>query len=61
MVTVYSFIIWDHDESGGDNVQGPRMGTKEAITRIGGELQEGSAKVIDESELDPRGFYPKKG
>jgi hypothetical protein len=56
--TVYAFLIWDHNK--GENVQGPRSATREAIQRIRGEAIETTAKTVDESELDGNGFYPRR-
>jgi len=55
-VTVYTFIIWDHDR--GANVIYPRMATLDAIRKMRGKVNEGTAWVVDASEVDADGLYP---
>jgi hypothetical protein len=57
-VAVYTFVIWDHDKAA--NVVYPRMATLEAIRKVRGKVNEESAWVVDGSELDSDGFYPRK-
>ncbi len=54
-VTVYTFVIWDHDR--GSTVIYPRMATPETIARMRGKVNEDTAWVVDASELDIEGFY----
>jgi hypothetical protein len=54
-VTVYTFVIWDHDR--GATVIYPRMGTAEAIAKMRGKVNEDTAWVVDAAELDVEGFY----
>jgi hypothetical protein len=54
-VTVYTFVIWDHDR--GATVIYPRMATVEAIAKMRGKVNEDTAWVVDAAELDVEGFY----
>ena len=54
-VTVYTFVIWDHDR--GSTVIYPRMATLETIAKMRGKVNEDSAWVVDASQLDIEGFY----
>ena len=54
-VTVYTFVIWDHDK--GATVIYPRMATLEAIAKMRGKVNEDTAWVVDASDLDVEGFY----
>jgi hypothetical protein len=54
-VTVYTFVIWDHDK--GATVIYPRMATLEAIAKMRGKVNEDTAWVVDASGLDVEGFY----
>jgi hypothetical protein len=54
-VTVYTFVIWDHDK--GATAVYPRMATLEAIARMRGKVNEDTAWVVDASALDVEGFY----
>ena len=54
-VTVYTFVIWDHDK--GATVTYPRMATLEAIAKMRGKVNEDTAWVVDASGLDVEGFY----
>ena len=56
LVTVHAFWIWD----GNDNKRAPRMASLETITRIKGEPIDGTARSVDESDLDGQGYYPRK-
>ena len=56
VVTVYAFWIWD----GSENRRGPRMATLETITRIKGAPIDGTARSVDEADLDGQGYYPRK-
>lgn len=55
-VTVYTFVIWDHDKA--STAVYPRMATREAIAKMRGKVNEDSAWVVDASALDIEGFYP---
>jgi hypothetical protein len=55
-VTVYTFVIWDHDQ--GATAIYPRMATLEAIAKMRGKVNEDTAWVVDASALDAEGFYP---
>jgi hypothetical protein len=54
-VTVYTFVIWDHDK--GATAIYPRMATLEAIAKMRGKVNEDTAWVVDASALDVEGFY----
>jgi hypothetical protein len=54
-VTVYTFVVWDHDQ--GATVIYPRMATLEAIAKMRGKVNEDTAWVVDAAELDVEGFY----
>jgi hypothetical protein len=54
-VTVYTFVIWDHDK--GATTIYPRMATREAIAKMRGKVNEDTAWVVDASALDIEGFY----
>src|SRR5882757_4527898 len=54
-VTVYTFVIWDHDKAA--TAIYPRMATREAIAKMRGKVNEDTAWVVDESALDIEGFY----
>ena len=54
-VTVYTFVIWDHDK--GATAIYPRMATREAIARMRGKVNEDTAWVIDATAIDIEGFY----
>ena len=54
-VTVYTFVIWDHDR--GATAIYPRMATVEAIANMRGKVNEDTAWVVDAAELDIEGFY----
>jgi hypothetical protein len=54
-VTVYTFVIWDHDK--GATAIYPRMATRETIAKMRGKVNEETAWVVDASALDPEGFY----
>ena len=56
VVTVHAFWIWD----GNENKRAPRMATLETIKRIKGEPIDGTARSVDESDLDGQGYYPRK-
>ncbi len=58
LVTVYKF---EHvDEHNNATARAPRMGTLDAIHRVRGVAIESTRKMVDQSELDGDGFYPKK-
>jgi hypothetical protein len=58
LVKVFKF---EHtDEHNNHTVRAPRMATFETIRRVQGVLIESTMKMVDESELDGNGFYPKK-
>jgi hypothetical protein len=54
-VTVYTFVIWDHDK--GATAIYPRMATREAIAKMRGKVNEDTAWVVDASAIDIEGFY----
>ena len=54
-VTVYTFVIWDHDK-GGTAIY-PRMATREAIAKMRGKVNEDTAWVVDATAIDIEGFY----
>ena len=54
-VTVYTFVIWDHDK--GATAIYPRMATREAIARMRGKVNEDTAWVVDASAINIEGFY----
>jgi hypothetical protein len=54
-VTVYTFVMWDHDK--GATAIYPRMATREAIAKMRGKVNEDTAWVVDASTLDIEGFY----
>jgi hypothetical protein len=54
-VTVYTFVVWDHDR--GSTVVYPRMATPATIAKMRGKVNEDTAWVVDASELDVEGFY----
>lgn len=58
MVTVYNFVVWDHEN--GENVVAPRQATIEAITRVKVTADLSTETLVEESELDGKGFYPTK-
>jgi hypothetical protein len=54
-VTVYTFVIWDHDKC--STAIYPRMATREAIAKMRGKVNEDTAWVVDASAIDIEGFY----
>jgi hypothetical protein len=54
-VTVFTFVIWDHDR--GATAIYPRMATRETIARMRGKVNEDTAWVVEASALDVEGFY----
>jgi hypothetical protein len=58
MVKVFKFKHVDDDIN--EDVVAPRMATREAIQRVRGEAIDATMQMVDESELDGNGFYPKK-
>jgi hypothetical protein len=54
-VTVYTFVVWDHDKSA--TAIYPRMATREAIAKMRGKVNEDTAWVVDASAVDIEGFY----
>ena len=57
LVEVFKF---EHvDEHNNATVRAPRMATLEAIDRVKGVAIESTMKMVDKSELDGNGFYPK--
>jgi hypothetical protein len=54
-VTVYTFVIWDHDK--GATAIYPRMATREAIAKMRGKVNEDTAWVVDASAIGIEGFY----
>ena len=54
-VTVYTFVIWDHDRVA--TVIYPRMATRETIAKMRGKVNEDTAWVVDACALDVEGFY----
>ena len=58
LVEVYKF---EHvDEHNNATVRASRMATLDAIHRVKGVAIESTIKMVDISELDGNGFYPKK-
>ena len=56
-VTVYRFKAYSHLE--GQSMESSRMGTREAIEKIGGTVIEGRGVEIDEARLEIDGLTPK--
>jgi hypothetical protein len=54
-VTVYTFVVWDHDQ--GATAIYPRMATRESIAKMRGKVNEETAWVVDASAIDTEGFY----
>lgn len=54
-VTVYTFVVWDHDKQA--TAIYPRMATREAIAKMRGKVNEDTAWVVDATALDIEGFY----
>jgi hypothetical protein len=54
-ITVFTFVIWDHDK--GTTAVYPRMATREAIAKMRGKVNEDTAWVVDASAMDIEGFY----
>ena len=54
-VTVYTFVIWDHDK--GATTIYPRKATREAIAKMRGKINEDAAWVVSASAIDVEGFY----
>jgi hypothetical protein len=54
-VTVYTFVIWDHDKAA--TAIYPRMATREAIAKMRGKVNEDTAWVVDASAIGIEGFY----
>jgi hypothetical protein len=48
------------DENYNATVRAPRMATLDAIRRVKGVAIESTIQMVDKSELDGNGFYPKK-
>jgi hypothetical protein len=58
LVEVFKFeYVDEHDNA---TVRAPRMATLGAIQRVKGVAIESTIKMVDESDLDGNGFYPKK-
>jgi hypothetical protein len=58
LVKVFKF---EHvDEHNNATVRAPRMATLDAIDRVKGVAIQATMKMVDESDLDGNGFYPKK-
>ena len=58
LVEVYKF---EHvDKHNNTTVRAPRMATLDAIQRLKGVAIESTMKMVDKSELDGNGFYPKR-
>jgi hypothetical protein len=58
LVEVYKF---EHvDKHNNTTVRAPRMATLDAIHRMKGVAIESTIEMVDRSELDGSGFYPKK-
>jgi hypothetical protein len=58
LVEVFKF---EHlDENYNATVRAPRMATLDAIRRVKGVAIESTIQMVDKSELDGNGFYPKK-
>jgi hypothetical protein len=54
-VTVYTFVIWDHDKAA--TAIYPRMATRAVIAKMRGKVNEDTAWVVDASAIDMEGFY----
>jgi hypothetical protein len=54
-VTVYTFVVWDHDLR--TTVIYPRMATPQTIAKMRGKMNEETAWIVDASQLDVEGFY----
>jgi hypothetical protein len=54
-ITVYTFVIWDHDK--GATAIYPRMATREAIAKMRGKVNQDTAWVVNASAIDTEGFY----
>jgi hypothetical protein len=54
-VTVYTFVILDHDK--GATAIYPRMATRAAIAKMRGKVNEDTAWVVAASAIDIEGFY----
>jgi hypothetical protein len=54
-VTVYTFVVWDHDRRA--TVIYPRMATRETIAKMRGKVNEDTAWVVEATALDVEGFY----
>jgi hypothetical protein len=58
LVKVFNF---EHvDEHNNATLRAPRMATLDAIDRVKGVAIQSSMKMVDASDLDGNGFYPKK-
>jgi hypothetical protein len=53
--TVYTFVVYDHDQ--GKTVIYSRMATRQTIAQMRGKVNEDSAWVVEDRELDAMGFY----
>ena len=54
-VTVYSFVVYDHDR--GTTITYPRMATPATIAKMRGKVNEDTAWIVNAAELDVEGFY----
>jgi hypothetical protein len=54
-VTVYTFVVWDHDQQ--RTTIYPRMATLAAIARMRGKVNEDTAWIVAAADLDVEGFY----
>jgi hypothetical protein len=54
-ITVFTFVIWDHDKAA--TAIYPRMATREGIAKMRGKVNEDTAWVVDASAIDIEGFY----
>ncbi len=53
--TVYTFVVYDHDKQA--TATYPRMATRRTIANMRGKVNEDSAWVVEDSQLDAEGFY----
>jgi hypothetical protein len=57
LIAVHRFTVWD--QTAGENVITPRFATLEAIRRVQGDFLPETNRVVDSSDLDGDGFFPK--
>ena len=57
LVAVYNYVIFNSDNH--KDIIGVKMATAETIKRINANMNLSSKKEVEDSEIDPEGFYPK--